>query len=481
MHVPFSGRSIIHAGLLSLFCLFFLLATCAQASSEGGLKANTLSGQSRLLEQAEASGATASLGAKARVPFMSQSDLAASLKEFTLSSAAPLVSPPAVEKNKFSPIEYFGHKLDFKNKKHRDIEGQTCFICLEVLGKESAIAKLPCLHFYDQVCAARLTGSQKECPECRNSFTMGQARVFQNVTALAHSLPMVCVNDDCLIDETLEELQGKADDVDNGVQSCPYPIKVLENSPAKHFLGNNAYFIMSWLEEQCEKKGYQLTQNVYLKKLRTYSGGHWGKAELLEYPAIFIKLNRGGHSARSETLYFSARQIENHSNGRECFLSLVRVLRTDLLISSLRETYPNMFNSKSDVYINSYDIWYDKLYIVSNGVQFTPKLTLIWNPEKKFFNFTRLRELMGTFHLDYASLFKGPVRRTGSSYSPRSGSFTGVTDGYWKNLPPGVGVMGCGPACPSGIMAKELDVQEASDKEGGAPPPEGFLDLDWLP
>ncbi|WP_163371295.1 RING finger domain-containing protein [Endozoicomonas acroporae] len=304
-------------------------------------------------------------------------------------SAAPASTSSADNAN------FKGHQLQATQSSRRveaALQGK-CALCLETFTNTEIkpLSLLPCFHVYHSECYAQALN--QSCPDCRALASPSKIKIYQNSTLLRENLPLECTEDLCLV-------VGANASICSGTQAlCPYPLATFPYQEAENFLENNHPQIIEWLLESFAQKHYTTANVRYYEK---YCGTEF--EHIHHKPAITLSVQHNPNEPM-RGLYYSSADINKAKTAESAFTNLVEDIRTDLLILSLRNSHPAIFDSNTDLFIYRYDLWtYNAIFI--NGKNNSVPLRTIFNPSTKSFSWDRLKLELEKQGFEYKKLFE---------------------------------------------------------------------------
>ncbi|WP_422446505.1 MULTISPECIES: RING finger domain-containing protein [unclassified Endozoicomonas] len=290
-----------------------------------------------------------------------------------------------------------GHQLQATQSSRRveaALQGN-CALCLQTLTSTEIkpLSLLPCFHVYHSECTNRLLNYQQPCPECKGAVSPSTIKVYDNSTLLRESLPLECTNNLCTV-------VGTNASISSGTKAlCPYPLVTFPHQEAKDFLKNNHTQIIAWLLESFAQKQYTIADVFYDEKC-CYTD------EFIQFhpqPMIIIYVKFNPNEPMCNLGYTSA-AINNATTPEAAFKNLLEDIRTDLLFLNLRNTYPAIFDQKTELHIVRYDLWKQNAIFINNLNKSIP-LRTVFDPSTKFFSWDRLKLGLEKMNLEYKKLF----------------------------------------------------------------------------
>lgn len=289
-----------------------------------------------------------------------------------------------------------GHRLQ-PTQSSRRVEGALrgeCSICRDSFTDTEIkqLSLLPCFHLYHSECVTEALNQQKSCPECRALARPSTIKVYEDSTLLRESLPLECTENLCTI-------VGDNASISSGTKAlCPYPLATFPYQAAENFLENNHAPIIEWLCESFAQKQYRTAHVLYNEK---YCGADF--EHLHQKPAITLTVQFNS-SKPMRGLYYSSVDINKAKTPEAAFTNLLEDIRTDLLILSLKNTHPAMFDHNTDLYIYHYDLWTHNAIFI-NDLHNSVPLRTIFDPSTKSFSWDRLKQELEKKGFEYKKLF----------------------------------------------------------------------------
>lgn len=215
----------------------------------------------------------------------------------------------------------------------KDVREENCSICFSKfeISPDSVIAVLNCYHAFHDACIQEALSGRKKCPFCstENVSILGK---FGDIDSLEAMLPKECDGNDCLI-----RSKDQA-----ATYQCPYPMSTFSGSP-ENFMGNNEAAIRKWLT-------LVLKQNGYSSTMYSQQSSDPNKYEI----QINIKPD--------SELRYSSEDINKGPTVKACFKLLLNDVMIDLMMLSLKECHPSVFESASELYINGWNYHKNEIY-----------------------------------------------------------------------------------------------------------------------
>ncbi|MBO9481862.1 RING finger protein [Salinisphaera sp. G21_0] len=307
-------------------------------------------------------------------------------------SAAPTSESTSPADN----ANFKGHQLQATQSTRRveaALQGK-CALCLETFTNTEIkpLSLLPCFHVYHSECYARAL-NQQSCPDCRALASPSKIKIYQNSTLLRENLPLECTEDLCLV-------VGANASISSGTQAlCPYPLATFPYQEAENFLENNHTQIIEWLLESFAQKHYTTANVRYYEK---YYGTEF--EHIHQKPAITLSVQHNPNEPM-KGFYYSSADINKAKTAESAFTNLVEDIRTDLLILSLRNTHPAIFDRNTDLYIYRYDLWTHNAFFI-NDINNSVPLRNIFDPSTKSFSWDRLKQELEKKGFEYKKLFE---------------------------------------------------------------------------
>ncbi|MGO0306055.1 RING finger domain-containing protein [Endozoicomonas acroporae] len=290
-----------------------------------------------------------------------------------------------------------GHQLQATQSSRRvetALQGN-CALCLQTFTSTEIkpLSLLPCFHVYHSECTNKLLNYQQPCPECKGVVSPSTIKVYDNSTLLRESLPLECT-------ENLCTAVGTNASISSGTKAlCPYPLVTFPHQEAKDFLKNNHTQIIAWLIESFAQKQYTIADVFYDEKC-CYTDEF---IQLHPQPMIIISVKFNPNGPKIDLGYTSA-DIDNATTPEAAFTNLLEDIRTDLLFLSLKNTYPAIFDQKTDLCIFHYDLWKQNAIFI-NDLNNSIPLRNVFDPSTKFFSWNRLKLELKEKNLEYKKLF----------------------------------------------------------------------------
>ena len=338
-------------------------------------------------------------------------------------------APAAKKESSNQALQYQGHRLQAESEYERDLSDKNCTVCLENFREEKKpLTKLSCGHIYHDECLQGVS----DCPECRTRIDQSAVTIYPSFDSLEAACQLSCLNELCLWYGNFQLLREH--------DTCPYPYSYLDENASGSFFSKCRDFIIAWLKEIFEKKKYTVHEIKYYEKLKDYNS-KIREASAQEQPCISLVLS---HSKlpNQVRLYYSAEDCEKGmKNDIECFQRLIKDIRTDLVFTHLKASYAAMWDRRTGMYIWHWELWNNRLLLSVNEQTIPVALDLFWNPERKDFNFSKLKRAVEGQGLIYADLFKtepgfptyspsyspGYLQSYRQSYSPESPSLAPIS------------------------------------------------------
>ncbi|MBO9481863.1 RING finger domain-containing protein [Salinisphaera sp. G21_0] len=296
-----------------------------------------------------------------------------------------------------SNANFMGHQLQATQSSRRveaALQGQ-CALCLEAFTNTEIkpLSLLSCFHVYHSECTNKLLKYQQPCPECKGVVSPSTIKVYDNSTLLRESLPLECTENLCTV-------EGTNASISSGTKAfCPYPLVTFPHLEAKDFLKNNHTQIIAWLLESFAQKQYTIADVFYDEKC-CYTD------EFIQFhpqPMIIISVQFNPKEPKVDLGYTSA-AIDNATTPEAAFTNLLEDIRTDLLFLSLKNTYPAIFDSKTDLWICRYDLWKQNAIFI-NDLNNSIPLRTVFDPSTKSFSWDRLKKALEEKGFEYKKLF----------------------------------------------------------------------------
>ena len=291
-----------------------------------------------------------------------------------------------------------GHQLQPTGSSRRVeevvLQGE-CSICRESFTKTEIkqLSLLPCFHLYHSKCVTEALSSQRSCPDCRAPVRPSTIKVYEDSTSLRESLPLECTENLCAV-------VGANASISSGTKAlCPYPLVTFPYQAAENFLENNHAPIIEWLCESFAQKQYTTANVLYNEEFCGSSFKH-----LHQKPAITLTVQLHPNKPR-RGLYYSSVDINNAKTPEAAFTNLLEDIRTDLLILSLKNTHPAIFDRNTDLYIYHYDLWTHNAIFINDQHNSVP-LRTIFDPSTKSFSWDRLKQELEKKGFEYKKLFE---------------------------------------------------------------------------
>lgn len=311
--------------------------------------------------------------------------------------ATPETTPGTSESASPANIANFkGHQLQPTQSSRRvevALQGE-CSICRDSFTKTEIkqLSLLPCFHLYHSECVTEALNRQNSCPECRALARPSTIKVYENSTSLRESLPLECTEDLCTV-------VGANASISSGTKAlCPYPLATFPYQSAENFLENNHTPIIEWLCESFAQKQYTTTHVLYDEK---FCGADF--VHLHQKPAITLSVQFNPNKP-VRGLYYSSVDINNAKTPEAAFTNLLEDIRTDLLILSLKNTHPAIFDRNTDLFIYHYDLWTHNAIFINDRHNSVP-LRTIFDPSTKSFSWDRLKQELEKKGFEYKKLF----------------------------------------------------------------------------
>ena len=324
-----------------------------------------------------------------------------------------------------------GHRLQATQSSRRveaALQGN-CALCLETFTNTEIkpLSLLPCFHLYHSECFTEVLNHQKSCPDCRALASPSTIKVYENSTSLRESLPLECTENLCTV-------VGTNALISSGTKAlCPYPLATFPYQEAENFLENNHTPIIEWLSESFAQKQYTTAHVRYDEKHCLINEFR----RIYQKPAITLTVQFNPNRPM-RGFYYSSVDINKAKTPEAAFTNLLEDIRTDLLFLSLKNTYPAIFDCKTDLYIHHYDLWKHKAIFI-NDINNSVPLRTVFDPSTKFFSWDRLKLELETKGFEYKKLFETTLSETffGSHQFSRMRAFQsrGVddVDGFLTN------------------------------------------------
>ena len=290
-----------------------------------------------------------------------------------------------------------GHRLQATQSSRRveaALQGN-CALCLETFTNTEIkpLSLLPCFHVYHSECFTQAL-NQQSCPDCRAITSPSTIKIYENSSSLRESLPLECTENLCTV-------VGTNASISSGTKAlCPYPLVTFPHQEAKDFLRNNHTQIIAWLLESFAQKQY-ITADVFYDE-KYYYQDEFINLEQQPMINIFVKFNPNEPLSQ---LGYTSEDINNAKTPEAAFTNLLEDIRTDLLFLSLKNTYPAIFDCKTDLYIHHYDLWKHKAIFI-NDINNSVPLRTVFDPSTKFFSWDRLKLELETKGFEYKKLFE---------------------------------------------------------------------------
>ena len=290
-----------------------------------------------------------------------------------------------------------GHQLQPTQSSRRvevALQGE-CSICRDSFTRTEIkqLSLLPCFHLYHSECVTEALNRQNSCPECRALARPSTIKVYENSTSLRESLPLECTEDLCTV-------VGANASISSGTKAlCPYPLATFPYQAAENFLENNHTPIIEWLCESFAQKQYTTTHVLYNEK---FCGADF--VHLHQKPAITLSVQFTPNKP-VRGLYYSSVDINNAKTPEAAFTNLLEDIRTDLLILSLKNTHPAIFDRNTDLCIYHYDLWTHNAIFINDPHNSVP-LRTIFDPSTKSFSWDRLKQELEKKGFEYKKLFE---------------------------------------------------------------------------
>ena len=270
-----------------------------------------------------------------------------------------------------------------------------CSICWNSFTKTEVkqLSLLPCFHLYHSECVTDALNQRKSCPECRAFARPSTIKVYENSTSLREGLPLECTENLCTV-------VGANASISSGTKAlCPYPLATFPYQAAENFLENNHAPIIEWLCESFAQKQYTTADVLYNEE---FCGSNF--KHLHQKPAITLTVQFNPNKPM-RGLYYSSADINKAKTPEAAFTNLLEDIRTDLLILSLKNTHPAIFDRNTDLYIYHYDLWTHNAIFINDQHNSVP-LRTIFDPSTKSFSWDRLKQELEKKGFEYKKLFE---------------------------------------------------------------------------
>jgi hypothetical protein len=321
--------------------------------------------------------------------------------------------------NLFTP-EYHQneHNLIQINKPKKKVDTADCTFCSSKLQRTQnpKIIELSCRHVYHLKCYNYFLQKSSDsqaflCPSCKTIIDHEDTIQHRDFKTFKGGVFLECIEDSCKAFGTEKEIK-------KNMPICPYPFTSAFNKNPKKFLEKNYQEIQSLLINKFKEfspadQFFIYNKNnlkVDISSKYYQKPAFWiGYTNILEHVDIFWK-------------FYSAVDINKGQDGHECFSILMYSIRADLMMLSLRNNYPSMFNTHTSVYVYSDNFLDDSIKFKINGENIEISFRQVFDLVNKQFNWDKLKELIG--ESDYMQLFSNiSIKRRGlkRSYTYISG------------------------------------------------------------